>query len=106
MLPKFDLQLRWSLNGSLRLKLLLELHQLLVDALVVLSVGWNTPYLGIRKRRKRRLLGLAYLGGSLLLLVVVLLHEQALVQLLQLAYVVAIAHLHRGLKRRERRLVV
>ena len=77
----------------------------MVDALAALSLGRNnTPLLvrqsgmrlerGSRASRESDWLGAAHLA-RLLLLTVVLLHEQSLVQLLQLANVIGItAHLH------------
>jgi hypothetical protein len=105
VLPKFDLEVRRAgKTGVGLLKLLLQHQQFLVDTLAAVSLGWNnTPLLlrqsGLRLERgsscmrETQWLGAAHLA-CLLLLIVVLLHQQSLVQLLQLANVIAIAHLH------------
>ena len=107
MLPKFDLKVRRAgkTTGVGLLKLLLQHQQFVVDTLAAVSLGWNnTPLLlrqsgGLRLERgsscmrETQWLGAAHLA-CLLLLIVVLLHQQSLVQLLQLANVIAIAHLH------------
>lgn len=100
MLLKFHLQLRRT-RGSLRLKLLLELKKLLVDATGTLStclLGQSTPLrrgtLAWRERLLKRVRSGRHALRSYLLLFLILLHQKSLVQLFQLVYVIVVAHLH------------
>ena len=103
VLLQFHLKLRGSRGGFGLLKLLLKLKKLLVDLTatgisICLLGRQSTPCsrgaLACRKRRLKRVRSGRHTLRSYLLLFLILLHQKSLVQLLQLVYVIGIAHLH------------